>query len=440
MSQIEKIKKDRINKLKKIQNPYPEKTFMKYHGRVRSVREHGSSCFAHLNEQQIYLKKDELKSNLFNSFKELVDIGDFIEVNGKIFKTKTGEKTVLVSDWRMLAKSLRPLPEKWHGLKNQEIRFRKRYLDLLMNKESSEKFIIRSKIITSIRQFLDKNNFLEVETPILQTLYGGALAKPFKTHLNALDMNLYLRIAPELYLKRLLVGGYERVYEIGRCFRNEGMDKNHNPDFTMLEFYSAYWDYEILMEFSEKLFLHILQSLGCKDLKIKFNNKTINFKTPWPRITYKDLFTKYANLDIDKTKKSSKELDQIYKDKIRDKLQNPVFFIDTPVEMNPLAKAREDEPEKAARFQLVAGGVELVNAFSELNSPIEQKARFRDQEKLQKAGDQEAHSYDKDYVEALEYGMPPAAGFGMGIDRLTALLTNSKTLREVILFPAMRRR
>lgn len=385
------IRDFRIKKLKKIQKAYPAKTTMPCHGRIRSVREHGKIAFVHVDKQQIFLEKDNLKR-----FKEIVDIGDIIEYKGTKFTTKAGEPTIKVKDFKMLAKSLRPLPEKWHGLKDKEIRFRKRYLDLLMNPKTREIFEKRAEIITKIRKFLDKNKFIEVETPILQTIPGGTLAKPFKTHLNALKLDLYLRIAPELYLKRLLVGGLEKVYEIGRCFRNEGMDKNHNPDFTMLEFYSAYWDYEKLMDFTEKL-MHYIDP--------KF------FPKKWQR-------SEYIN------------------DEAFAKIKKPSFVWGHPLEISPLAK--KIDQKHAARFQGIVNGVEIINAYSELNNPIEQKERFQEQEKMRRRGDQEAHRMDMDFVEALEYGMPPAAGFGMGIDRLTMLLTGAKTLREVILFPLMR--
>lgn len=409
---MDQIRKFRLQKMQKFKNPYPAKTSMHFYGRVKSIRGHGGSVFANIDKQQIYLRKDEIndkcimmndkKTGLFDAFQELVDIGDFIEVDGEIFTTKTGEKTVLVKNWGMLSKALRPLPEKWHGLKDKEIRFRRRYLDLLMNKEVHEKFIIRSKIITNIRQFLDKNRFIEAETPILQTIAGGTLAKPFKTHLNALDKDLYLRIAPELYLKRLLVGGLERVYEIGRCFRNEGMDKNHNPDFTMLEFYASYWDYKDMMSFTEKL-MHFIDP--------KF------FPLKWDRLEYSKI-----------VKAGEKHAFA--------KVVKPTFVWGHPLEISPLAK--KIDSKRAARFQGIVNGIEILNAYSELNNPIEQKQRFLEQEHKRKKGDEEAHPMDNDYVEALEFGMPPAAGLGMGIDRLTALLTGSKTLREVILFPTMR--
>jgi len=297
------------------------------------------------------------------------------------------------------------LPEEWFGLKDVEERFRKRYLDLILNKEIKDKFKKRSEIITKIRQFLDRNGFLEVETPMLQTMAGGTIARPFKTHLNALNMDLYLRIAPELYLKRLLVGSFEKVYELGRNFRNEGMDREHNPEFTMLEFYAAYWDYSKMMDFTEKL----LKSLDKKAFKTKFK-----------RVEHSRIIGK-------------RDDKQIFA-----KIKEPTFIIHHPIEISPLAKKLDNHPKKVARFQLIANGLEIANGWSEINSPIDQAERFKAQEAKRRKGDKEAHQYDKDYIEALEYGMPPAAGIGIGIDRLVVLLTNSKALREVILFPTMR--
>jgi len=352
-----------------------------------------------------------------------------------------------------------PLPEKWHGLKDVEERFRKRYLDLLMNREVRERFVERSGIIRIIREFLDANGFIEVETPILQIIPGGASARPFKTHLNALDLDLYLRVAPELFLKRLLVGGFEKVYEIGRCFRNEGIDFSHNPDFTMLEFYWAYADYEDLMEMTERMFGYIIQRTANSEQRtiINYQGHQINFKTPWPKKTMKELLLKESKIDIDKIKKEElferlkkigvkaektmpkcKLIDELYKKTVRPKLIQPCFVINHPIEMTPLAKSIEGDLTKAARFQLVIGGLELVNGFSELNDPLEQDRRFKEQEGHRKAGEDEAQRQDKDFVEALEYGLPPAAGFGLGLDRLAAFLTDSHSLREIILFPLMR--
>ncbi|HOZ16399.1 MAG TPA: lysine--tRNA ligase [Candidatus Portnoybacteria bacterium] len=382
-------------------------------GRVRSLRGHGGSTFCHIEDGsttltasgkiQLYLKKDLIGDANYDLFINNIDLGDFIEVKGKLFLTQKGEKTLQVFSWKILTKAILPLPSEWYGLEDVEERSRKRYLDLIMNKEVRDKFLKRSKIIKEIRKFLEENGFLEVETPMLQTMAGGAKAKPFKTHLNALDMDLYLRIAPELYLKRLLVGGFDKVYELNRNFRNEGMDREHNPEFTMLEFYAAYWNYEIMMDFTEKL----LNSL---------NNKL--FQRPFKRIEY------------EKIVKNGDEKGAF------GKIKESTFVINHPVEISPLAKKLNEK--QAARFQLIVNGIELANGFSELNDPADQAERFKAQEIERKSGNEEAHQYDKDFVEALEYGMPPASGIGIGIDRLTVLLTDSKTLREIILFPTMK--
>lgn len=376
-------------------------------GRIRSIREHGGSTFSHIEDGsaqvQIYLKKDEIGEKEYDLFLNNIDLGDFVEVTGKLFETKKGEKTLKVDNWKILTKSLLPLPSEWYGLEDVEERFRKRYLDLVLNKEVRDKFVKRSEIVSKIRKFLDENGFIEVETPTLQNMAGGAKAKPFKTHLNALDIDLYLRIAPELYLKRLLVGGFEKVYELGRNFRNEGMDREHNPEFTMLEFYAAYWNYEIMMDFTEKL----LQSLDKKIFAGKFKK-----------------------VEYDKIVKDDNEKEAF------GRIKEPTFVINHPVEISPLAK--KIDSKRTARFQLIVNGMEIANAFSELNDPLDQAERFRAQEIERKGGDEEAHQYDEDFVEALEYGMPPASGIGIGIDRLVTLLTNSKTLREIILFPTMK--
>ena len=434
MKNIDKIRKVRLKKLENLRKagmePYPgqvlrtntnQEVLDKFNqlsqakkritlvGRIRSIREHGGSTFCHIEDGtaqiQIYLKQDKIGKKNYQLFLNNIDIGDFVEATGVLFKTKKGEKTLEVSKWKIISKSLLPLPEQWFGLKDVEERFRKRYLDLILNKEIKEKFKRRSEIITKIRQFLDKNEFLEVETPILQVLAGGAKARPFKTRLNALNMDLYLRIAPELYLKRLLIGGFEKIYELGRSFRNEGMDREHNPEFTMLEFYVAYWDYNEMMDFTEKL----LKSLDNKIFRNKFK------KVEYSRVV---------------GKKDEKE--------IFAKIKEPTFIINHPVEISPLAKKMERNPKKVERFQLIVNGLEIANGFSEINDPIDQKERFKAQEVQRKKGDKEAHQYDKDFVEALEYAMPPAAGIGIGIDRLIVLLTGSKTLREAILFSTMR--
>jgi len=487
MATIEELRKIRLKKLEAIRKSgflaYPEKTKRTHKieealkdfgkiarlkkeiilvGRIRSLREHGGSTFLDIEDDtgkiQAFFRKDRIGEKGYQFFLNNFDIGDFIELRGILFKTKRGEITIEVADYKILAKSLLPLPEKWHGLKDVEERFRKRYLDLLFNPEVKGKFKLRSKIIKEIRRFLEEEGFLEVETPILQPIYGGAKAEPFKTHLNALNMDLYLRIAPELYLKRLLVGGFEKVYEIGRVFRNEGMDRFHNPDFTMLEFYWAYADYKDLMKLTEEMFKNLLKKIFGK-LEINYEDKKINFKTTWPRVEFNQLLEKYTKINLDEVnlenlKKEAKKLgipfqetetkaeiaDEIYKKVIRPKIWEPTFVINYPIGFQTLAKASEKNQKKLSNFQLVIAGFELVNAFSELNNPIEQKDRFEEQRKLLEKGNKEAHPFDEDFLEALKYGMPPAAGFGMGIDRLVVLLTNSHSLREVILFPAMKSR
>jgi lysyl-tRNA synthetase class 2 len=429
-------------------------------GRIRSLRAHGGATFLHLEDGsdkiQAYFRKDRIGGRAYKFFLDNFDIGDFIETRGILFKTKKGEKTIEVSDYKILAKSLLPLPEKWHGLRDVEERFRKRYLDLIFNSETKKKFETRSAIIKEIREFLEKEGFLEVETPILQPIYGGAKARPFKTFLNALNLNLYLRIAPELYLKRLLVGGFEKVYEIGRVFRNEGMDRYHNPDYTHLEFYWAYADYKDLMQLTERMF-EILVKKIFGSLEIKYEGKKINFKIPWPRIDFSQVFRKYTKINLEEIhpealKKEAKKLgieivkgegkaevaDKIYKKICQPKIWNPSFLINHPLGSFPLAKPLDNNPSKLASFQLLVAGWELALGFSELNDPLLQRKRFEEQEKSFKQGLEEAQRMDRDFLEALEYGMPPAAGFGVGIDRLVALLTDSHSLREAILFPVMR--
>jgi len=485
MATLPEIKKNREEKLRKIihsgLNPYPQKTkrthtirevledFSKLAekiqevvvvGRIRTLRGHGGATFFVIEDGsgkiQALLRKNKIGEKGYQFFQELVDIGDFLEVRGTLMKTKTNEKTVEASDFNFLAKSLLPLPEKWHGLKDVEERYRKRYLDLLFSKEVRKKFELRAQIIKNLREFLENEGFLEVETPILQPIYGGAEAKPFRTHLNALDIDLYLRIATELYLKKLLVGGFEKVYEIGKCFRNEGIDKFHNPDFTMLEFYWAYADHNDMMKFIEKMFEFLLKKIFGK-LEIEYEGKKVNFKLPWKRAEYFELFQKETGLDLEELSKEglareAKKLgvkiekgaqkpqiaDKIFKKLCQPKIQQPTFVLHYPAGAFPLSKTFEKNPKKLACFQGFAAGWEIIKVFSELNDPQEQRKRFEEQEKLHKKGLEEAQRMDEDFLTALEYGMPPAAGFGMGIDRLAALLTDSHSLREVILFQIMR--
>lgn len=430
-------------------------------GRIKSIRAHGGSTFIHIADGtgkfQVYFKKDELGDHKYGFAKELLDIGDFIEVTGTLFMTKKQEKTLQAENFELLSKSLLPLPEKWHGLSDIEIRFRKRYLDLIANPEVSNIFKVRSATIKAIRDFLEERGFMEVDTPILQPLAGGATAKPFITHHNALNIDLYLRVAPELYLKRLIVGGLEKVYEISRCFRNEGIDATHNPEFTQVEFYEAYADYNNHMELIEALLPYILTRIG-KSLVITHEGKKVDFTPPYPRMTFKEGLEKYAEINledypdrdslaevaikkglkIDKSFGRGKILDELYKDFVRPNLIQPTFWINHPIELSPLTKKMPDDPNYVERFQLVAGGLELCNAFTELNDPTDQAERFMYQTELKDAGDEEAQPADQDFVEALEQGMPPTAGVGMGIDRLVALLTDTHNIKEVILFPTLK--
>lgn len=427
-------------------------------GRLISFRDFGKACFAHLQDSsgkvQIYFRKDILKEK-FSLIKKL-DIGDIIGIKGKLFRTKTNELTVEVEDFVFLSKSIRPLPEKWHGLKDIEIRYRQRYVDLIVNPEVKETFVKRSAIIKSIRDFLEKEGFIEVETPMMQPIPGGATARPFKTHHNALGIDLYLRIAPELYLKRLLVGGFEKVYELNRNFRNEGISTKHNPEFSMLEFYIAYKDYTYLMSFTEDLIKYVAEkTIGT--LKIPYDNKIIDLTPPWERKTMfdalrekgvpeeifhnKDKALKWAkdnNIEVNQNLGIGKILDEIFKEKVEPELFQPIFITDHPVELSPLAKRKQNNPTLTERFELFIASREIANAFSELNDPIEQRQRFLEQVEAKEKGDEEAHLMDEDFVRALEYGMPPAAGEGIGIDRLVMLLTNSQSIRDVILFPQLK--
>ncbi len=438
-----------------------EKSKISLVGRLVLVRLHGKACFAHLEDGtgrfQIYLKQDNLGEELYQFFVKNIDVGDFIEIQGSLFVTKRGEKTLAGTNWRLLAKALSPLPEKWHGLADIETRFRQRYLDLIANKEVRDIFIKRSKIIKLIKEFFDKRGFLEVDTPILQPMHGGAAARPFMTHHHALDLNLYLRIAPELYLKRLIIGGFEKVYEVARCFRNEGIDWAHNPEFTQIEFYQAYADYNDLMKLTEELFQFLFKSLIGK-LTIDYQGQKLNFKPPYPRLEFKKVLIDSIGIDIEKyrdikelakkarslgleiepTWSRAKILDELYKELVRPKIVNPTFLINHPVELSPLAKRLPDNPNYVERFQLLIAGLEVCNAFSELNDPLDQENRFEEQQKLLQAGDQEAQPFDQDFLQALKYGMPPTAGQGIGIDRLVAILTNTHNIKEVILFPTMR--
>lgn len=430
-------------------------------GRIRAIREHGGSAFATLEDGtgtfQIYVKRDVLGDEQFSLWQDGVDIGDIIGCTGKLFATKRGEKTLEVDTFRFLAKALTPLPEKWHGLADVEARYRKRYVDLLANPGVRKIFRTRAKLMRAIREFLDGEGFLEVETPILHPIPGGAVARPFVTHSNALDADFYLRIAPELYLKRLIVGGFERVYEIARCFRNEGIDQTHSPEFTQVEFYMAYADYEQLMDFTEQLIRTILKE-ATGGTALTFRKKSIDFGKQFARKNFSDLLREHAGITVEEIRKEKnrkkliskfglevpegagvgKIADEILKDFVLPKLVQPTFLTDHPIELSPLAKRKEGDALTAERFQLIAGGMELVNAFTELNDPIDQEERFVAQVEARRRGDAEAHGYDADFLGALEVGMPPTAGFGLGIDRLMLLVTDAQNLKEVILFPTLK--
>ncbi|OGY68207.1 MAG: lysine--tRNA ligase [Candidatus Harrisonbacteria bacterium RIFCSPLOWO2_02_FULL_45_10c] len=405
-------------------------------GRIIGMRAQGSVLFLDIKDGsgklQAVLNKKRTKD--FAIFKDTLDLGDFVAVSGTAFKTKKGERSINVNSLTVLVKSLRPLPSEWYGLKDVEERYRKRYLDLLTNSEVREKLLRRSEIVSELRCLLETDGFLEVETPMLQPLPGGALARPFKTHHNALDADFYLRIAPELYLKRLLVGGMEKIFEIGRNFRNEGMDREHNPEFTMLELYWAYQDYEGLMAATQRWLLSLMGRLGIASMR--HENQTILLANPWPRRNYADLIREYSGKELKDLK--VEEIDEIFKKEVRPKLINPTFVIRYPKAISPLAKSCADNPELTERFQLIIAGTELVNGFSELNDPMDQRQRMEEQEKMHRAGNEEASRLDEDFLEALEYGMPPAAGLGIGIDRLAALLTDSHSLKDIILFPTLR--
>jgi lysyl-tRNA synthetase, class II len=427
-------------------------------GRIVAMRDFGKAAFAHIQDAtdkiQVYFRKDILGEK-YSLIKKL-DIGDIIGIQGRLFRTKTNELTVEVNDLVFLTKSLRPLPEKWHGLKDIETRYRQRYVDLIVNPEVKQAFVMRSVIIKAIRDFLESKGFIEVETPMMQPIPGGATARPFKTHHNALDVDLYLRIAPELYLKRLLVGGYERVYELNRNFRNEGISTKHNPEFSMLEFYIAYRDYHFLMSFTEELIAYVAEkTLGT--LRVPYGEDTIDLTPPWPRIPMLEalvqkgvpeeifadiekarIWTNANKITIEKGASLGKILDEIFKEKVEPELVQPTFIIDHPVELSPLAKRKPDNPALVERFELFVTAREIANAFSELNDPMDQRERFLKQVEAKAEGDEEAHSMDEDFVRALEYGMPPAAGEGIGIDRLVMLFTNAQSIRDVILFPQLK--
>lgn len=464
---FEIVKYERTHTSKDVKENYEtlEGTDVKVAGRLMSKRVHGKAGFSDIHDRygklQLYVKIDDVGEEKLKFFKTL-DLGDIIGVEGTVFKTKTGEVSVHVKDFVLLTKSLRPLPEKWHGLKDPDLRYRQRYVDLIVNPEVKDTFIKRTQIIKLIRKFLDEKDFIEVETPILSSIASGAAARPFVTHSNALDIDLYLRIATELYLKRLIVGGLERVYELGKDFRNEGIDIRHNPEFDMIEIYQAYADYNDMMELTENMVAYV-----CKEIhgttKVTYQGTEIDFTPPWNRLTMKDAVKQYAGVDFNeiKTDEEAREiakklrLESELKKKLSDcskgdllnaafeayaekHLIQPTFIIDYPVEVSPLTKKKKDDPTLTERFEVFVYARELGNAYSELNDPIDQKDRFVHQMREKELGDDEAYMMDDDFINALEIGMPPTGGLGIGIDRLIMFLTDSYSIRDVILFPTMK--
>lgn len=429
-------------------------------GRLISKRLMGKAGFAHIRDAegdiQLYFRIDALGEEKYDEFKK-IDIGDIIGVKGEVFTTHKGEISVKVADFTLLTKSLRPLPEKYHGLKDTEIRYRKRYLDLIVNPEVKDVFVKRSAIIASIRTFLNERGFIEVETPILNTIMGGANARPFITHHNTLDMDMYLRIAPELYLKRLIVGGFDKVYEMGRLFRNEGMDTRHNPEFTTMELYQAYADYSDMMDITEELYKYCAEKVLGTTL-LNYQGEVVDLGKKWERVTMTDIVKKVTGIDFggdpDMTaiRAQAKALGveiapddgwgnalyKVFDEKVEETLTGPIFVIDYPVEVSPLAKRKPSDPRLTERFEFFINAREMGNAFSELNDPEDQRARFEDQVKKREKGDDEAQMMDEDYVTALEYGLPPTGGLGIGIDRMVMLFTDSASIRDVLLFPTMK--
>lgn len=438
----------------------PAETVVRVAGRIMSMRGHGKTCFGHIEDStgriQFYVRRDDLGEEAFSRF-EKMEVGDIAGISGVVFRTKTNEITVRVQTIELLSKAVRPLPEKWHGLVDKEIRYRQRYVDLVVNPEVRAVFVKRSIITETMRQFLRGRHFLEVETPVLQPLYGGASARPFTTHHNALDMTLYLRIANELYLKRLLVGGFERVFEFAKDFRNEGIDRSHNPEFTMMECYAAYLDYMDYMDMVEEMFRVIAMALYPGSGRVKFGETELDFTRPWKRLKFFDAIKEKTGLDlygkseseltalakkagvhVDAGLPSAQIIDEVFSATVEPHLQEPTFIYDYPKELSPLAKDHRSMPGIVERFEGYVAGMEVCNAFSELNDPLEQRRRFEAQGELRERGDEEAQQLDEDYIRALEYGMPPAAGLGIGIDRLTMVFTDSHSIRDVIFFPHMR--
>ena len=430
-------------------------------GRMVSMRIHGRIAFAHIRDAtgrlQILVERDLVGREFYNGVFKKLDVGDFLGVRGTLFRTKTGELTLHTKEVHLLSKVLRPLPEKWHGLRDVELRYRQRYLDLIANEDSRRVFLIRSEVIRRIREFLVERGFVEVETPMMQPIPGGAAARPFVTHHNALDIDLYLRIAPELYLKRLVVGGFDKVFELGKCFRNEGISTEHNPEFTMMEFYMAYADYMDLMALTEEMFSQLAQGVLGRN-GVSYGGQEIDFAPPYRRITFHDALREIGDVpeealeDEGKARAYARELGieeenlasfgkvlgEIFDKRVESQLLQPTFVYDYPRDISPLAKSKEGDPALVERFEFFMACKEVANAYTELNDPVDQRRRFQEQLRERALGDEEAHRMDEDYIRALEYGLPPTAGEGIGIDRLVMILTDSPSIRDVIFFPTLR--
>ena len=489
MANVKELMQARNEKLQKIEqygiNPHPERYEITHEigasrlledgtknvsiaGRIMSKRKMGKIAFLDLSDItghiQLVMKRDDFPEGEYQKFHEITDIGDFIGVKGEIFTTTAGEKSLQVYNYEFLGKSLRPLPEKYHGLVNQEAIYRERHLDLIMNEETKKKFLLRSKFVRLLREFLDNHGFIEVETPALQNTASGATAKPFIAHHNALDRDVYLRISPELTLKKLIIGGFNNIYEVARDFRNEGMDANHLQDFTMVEGYSAYWNYEDNMKFMKEMITYILGKLYDGNLNIQIGEKVIDFGGEWTIVSFRELILKDCGIDIDKFETAESLLaeiknqkidleaenieslgrgnliDQLYKKVSRPSIIEPTFLIKHPIDLSPLARSNDENPNLTDRFQLIVNGQEIINGYSELVDAREQESRLIKQSELKAQGDEEAMSIDKEYIRAMEYGMPPISGWGLGVDRFLQFLTSSQNIRDVVLYPLMRPR
>ena len=483
LTEQEQVRREKIEKISEFCNPYPERFSINHEikevkeledgtcdvkvaGRIVFMRKMGKMSFLTIRDiegkVQLSIKIDMVGEEKYKFFKENIDIGDFIGASGEVFTTHTGEKTIRVDNFEFLGKALKPLPEKFHGLTDQEACYRQRYVDLIMNQETRDRFITRIRFIRELRNYLDNLGYMEIETPILNNKASGATARPFKSHHNALDMDVFLRIAPETYMKRAVIGGISKVYEVGRCFRNEGIDQTHLQDFTMIEAYQAYYNYKDNMKLIQNMLQTIIKNIF-GTLTINFGDKEIDFSGEWPSVSFRELLIKHSNIDINEYNTKEKLLAKIKEDKIelesetpienlgfgnlvdvlykkvaRPSMVGPIYLTEHPIDLSPLARTNDDNPSLTDRFQLVVNGAEIVNGYSELVNPIEQENRLLAQSKLKEAGDEEAMEMDYDYISAMEYGMPPISGWGMGIDRLVQLLTNSENIKDVVMFPLMK--